>query len=54
MVSIADSGGISDDYGGKYLDERKRVMIEKIKSPKEAVEYILKKIVHNNGRICCI
>ena len=54
MVSIADSGGISDDYGGKYLDERERIMIEKTKSPKEAVEYILKKIVHNNGRICCI
>ncbi|TVP39029.1 TIGR00725 family protein [Candidatus Nitrosocosmicus arcticus] len=43
MVSISDSGGISDDYGGKYLDERKRILIEKIKSPLEAVEYILKK-----------
>jgi hypothetical protein len=54
MVSIANSGGISDDYGGKYLDERERIMIEKTESPKEAIEYILKKIVHNNGRICCI
>ncbi len=43
MISITDSGGTSDNYGGKYLDERNRIMIEKTKSPKEAVEYILKK-----------
>jgi uncharacterized protein (TIGR00725 family) len=43
MVSISDSGGVSDDYGGKYLDERKRILIKKTWSPLEAVEYILKK-----------
>lgn len=43
MISISDSGGISDIYGGKYLDERNRMMIEKTESPMEAVEYILKR-----------
>ena len=43
MISISDSGGTSDNYGGKYLDERNRIMIEKTKSPMEAVEYILRK-----------
>jgi len=43
MISISDSGGTSDIYGGKYLDERNRIMIQKTKSPMEAVEFILKK-----------
>ena len=43
MISISEVGGTSDYYGGKYLDERNRIMIEKTKSPLEAVEYILKK-----------
>ena len=43
MISISDSGGTSDIYGGKYLDERNRVIIEKTKSPMDAVEYINKK-----------
>lgn len=44
MVSIENSGGISDFYGGKYLDERKRIMIAKKRSASEAVNYILRKL----------
>ena len=44
MVAIENSGGTSDLYGGKFLDERKRITIEKYPSPKEAVEYITHKI----------
>jgi uncharacterized protein (TIGR00725 family) len=44
MVSIEDSGGISDIYGGKFLDERKRVIIEKCNSPNHAVDFIINKL----------
>jgi uncharacterized protein (TIGR00725 family) len=44
MVSIENSGGTSDIYGGKFLDERKRIAIEKMKSPVQAVDFIIKKI----------
>ncbi len=44
MVSIEGSGGTSDMYGGKFLDERKRVIIEKYKSPNLAVDFIIKKL----------
>jgi uncharacterized protein (TIGR00725 family) len=44
MVSIEGSGGTSDIYGGKFLDERKRVMIEKYTSPNLAVDFIIKKL----------
>lgn len=43
MVSIEDSGGTSDMYGGKFLDERKRIQIEKYKSPSHAVDFIINK-----------
>ncbi len=42
MVVVADSGGMADLYGGKFLDERKRVMIESAKSPVEAVQFVVK------------
>lgn len=41
MVSIEKSGGISDIYGGKFLDERKRILIETSNSPGNAVDYII-------------
>ena len=41
MVSIEDSGGTSEIYGGKFLDERKLVLIEKYRSPGQAVDYII-------------
>lgn len=44
MVAITGSGGIADSYGGKFLDERKRIMIQKTTSPKRAVEHIIKYI----------
>ncbi len=47
MVSIEQSGGISDFYGDKFLDERKRVLIHKYSSPKSAVEFIINKIKEN-------
>lgn len=44
MVAIEDSGGTSDLYGGKYLDERKRIIIEYCKSPSHAVDFIIDKL----------
>jgi uncharacterized protein (TIGR00725 family) len=41
MVAIAGSGGISDIYGGKFLDERNRVPITVAKDAKTAVKVIL-------------
>jgi uncharacterized protein (TIGR00725 family) len=44
MVSIRNSGGVSDMYGGKFLDERNRILIEAVKDPTEAVDSIISKI----------
>ena len=41
MISIEDSGGTSEIYGGKFLDERELVLIEKYRSPSSAVYYII-------------
>ena len=50
MVSIENSGGTSDLYGGKFLDERKRILIEHYKSPSDAVDFILNKIDNNKNK----
>lgn len=44
MVAMENSGGISDIYGGKFLDERNRILIETNKDPISAVDYIISKI----------
>jgi uncharacterized protein (TIGR00725 family) len=44
MVSIENSGGVSDIYGGNFLDERKRIKIEKSASPSFAVDFIFQKL----------
>lgn len=41
VVAISPSGGVSDIYAGKYLDERKRVLIESAPDGKAAVQAIL-------------
>jgi uncharacterized protein (TIGR00725 family) len=43
MVAIRNSGGVSDIYGGKFLDERNRILIETRNDPISAVEYIISK-----------
>lgn len=43
MVAIKNSGGVSDIYGGKFLDERNRVLIETREDPTRAVDYIMSK-----------
>jgi uncharacterized protein (TIGR00725 family) len=42
IVAISPSGGVSEVYAGKYLDERKRVLIESVPDAKSAVQAILK------------
>lgn len=49
MVSISGSGGISDVYGGRYLDERKRIEIKSIQDPALAVDYIINQLSLENG-----
>lgn len=41
VVAISPSGGVSDIYAGKYLDERNRVLIESTPDAKAAVQAIL-------------
>jgi uncharacterized protein (TIGR00725 family) len=43
IVAIEGSGGVADMYGGKFLDERQRVLITVAKDAKTAVEMILSK-----------
>jgi uncharacterized protein (TIGR00725 family) len=44
MAAIAGSGGTADQYGGKYLDERRRVPIMSAKDPAQAVALVLEKV----------
>lgn len=41
IVAISSSGGVSKIYAGKYLDERKRVLIESAPDAETAVQAIL-------------
>jgi hypothetical protein len=41
IVVISTSGGVSDVYAGKYLDERRRVLIGSAPDAKTAVQAIL-------------
>lgn len=41
VVAVSPSGGVSDIYAGKYLDERKRVLIESAPDAKAAVQAVL-------------
>jgi uncharacterized protein (TIGR00725 family) len=41
VIAISPSGGVSDIYAGKYLDERKRVLIESAPDAKAAVQAVL-------------
>jgi uncharacterized protein (TIGR00725 family) len=41
MVAVAGSGGIADIYGGKFLDERRRVQIEIAAHPVDAVKFVM-------------
>lgn len=49
MVAISGSGGVSDIYGGKFLDERNRVPITVAKDAKAAVEMVLANAVKTRG-----
>ena len=44
IVAIIGSGGIADEYADKYLDDRRFIKIKGVKSPKEAVEFLLANI----------
>ena len=42
IIAMSGSGGIADEYGGKYIDLRKRIKILKRKDPKRAIHDIIK------------
>ena len=42
IAVMKGSGGVADEYAGKYLDERKRIRILSARTPKEAVRKITK------------
>jgi uncharacterized protein (TIGR00725 family) len=48
MVVVAGSGGVSDMYGGKFLDERKIVPLMIAKDARSAVQMVLKHRKKNN------
>lgn len=48
MIAIKESGGTADEYGGKYLDQRKRVEILISEGSKQAVNMILEKLKNSN------
>lgn len=48
MVVVAGSGGVSDRYGGKFLDERKIVPLMIAKDARSAVQMVLKQREENN------
>jgi uncharacterized protein (TIGR00725 family) len=41
MVAVLGSGGVADSYGGKFLDERRRIRIKTATSPTEAVNAVM-------------
>ncbi len=41
IVAMKNSGGWSDKLAGQYLDERKRIIIEEVNTPNEAVKKII-------------
>jgi len=41
LVTIPSSGGTAKNYGGRYLDDRKRVFIQTSQSASSAVKVIL-------------
>jgi uncharacterized protein (TIGR00725 family) len=49
MIAIKESGGTAAEYGGKFLDERKRVEIMVSEDSKQAVEIILDKLKGSNN-----
>ncbi|MEK7585637.1 MAG: TIGR00725 family protein [Patescibacteria group bacterium] len=48
IIAMKNTGGWSDKLSGQYLDERKRIKIEGVDNPEEAVEKILILIKKNN------
>jgi hypothetical protein len=41
LVTIPSSGGTAENYGGRYLDDRKRVFIRTSENARSAVRVIL-------------
>ena len=48
IIAMSGSGGISDIYGGRYLDERKNIPVIFANEPHHAVQMIFSKNTHNH------
>jgi hypothetical protein len=44
VVALVGSGGVADEYAGKYLDDRHKTLIHTAQTPKEAVEKVIRLI----------
>lgn len=44
VVALVGSGGVADEYAGKYIDERRRAIIHSAQTPREAVEKLIQLI----------
>jgi uncharacterized protein (TIGR00725 family) len=49
IIVLENTGGWSEKLAGQYLDARKRVKIESVKNPKEAVDLALKLVRKRYG-----
>ena len=45
IVAIKNTGGTADMFADKYLDHRQNILIVGVDSPKDAVKYIMEKII---------
>jgi len=48
VVALRGSGGVADEYAGRYLDQRKTVLIHAAETPSEAVELVLRLIAERS------
>ena len=49
VVALKGSGGVADEYAGRYLDQRKTVLIHAAETPSEAVELVLRLIAERSS-----
>jgi conserved hypothetical protein, DprA/Smf-related, family 1 len=49
VVALRGSGGVADEYAGRYLDQRKTVLIHAAETPSEAVELVLRLIAERSS-----
>jgi len=50
IVALKGSGGVADEYAGRYLDQRRTVLVHAAETPREAVDLVLRLISERSGQ----